>query len=76
MGLRSKVTAVIGIGVLVDLFGYAGENGGEILRKTDITTPAAPVYEGVGFVAHNLVWKEGVRYYYDGFREIYRNNNP
>ncbi len=76
MGLKRAIVGAISIGFLVDQFGYAGEFGGKILRTNDVTEPAAPLYEGVGWFMHEVAWNEGVMYYYNGLRAIQNQHNP
>ena len=76
MSVTRIIMSALSVGFLVDQFGYAGEYGGKILRSNDITEPAAPIYEGLGWFMHEVAWKEGVVYYYNGFRDIYNQHNP
>lgn len=49
---RRNAGRALAIGLLVDQFGYAGANGGALLRANDVTRPAAPYYETFGVVMH------------------------
>jgi hypothetical protein len=71
---RQNAGRAFAAGLLVDLFGYAGQHGANILKATETTQPAAAYYQTFGAVM-NFGWRS-FKELGRGIHEIVMRHNP